>query len=423
MDRVTPSKYLFPVLALADLAVDAAVLTIAGTVAWTWVVVGASLIPAIGIGLAVLAALVYGLRAYGAVERRRAAAVFGVEILPVPRRRTTRTGAAGFFSQWLLDGTDSAPWRGLGFLAASSALCLVAATVVFGSLGLGIALLLAPVFRPEGGAAGWDVLSAVPVWLLPLLGVLLLVVGLAAATGYGLADRAMARGILGRSAAEALRAEVAAMAQRRSGAVAAAASDRQRIERDLHDGVQPRLVSVAMTLGMARNKLDSDPDGARALLDSAHAEAKEAIVELRQLARGIHPAVLVDRGLDAALSALAARCPVPTALDVRLEARCSSEAEAVVYFAVAEALTNVAKHSRASRCSVQVRLEDGVLTAVVTDDGVGGAVLAAPAESTGLGSTGLSGLRDRAIAAGGQVRLSSPPGGPTSIWVEVPCAS
>lgn len=188
-----------------------------------------------------------------------------------------------------------------------------------------------------------------------------------------------------------------------------------RVERDLHDGVQPRLVSVAMTLGMAKNKFDSEPEKARELIGLAHSETKNAITELRQLARGIHPAVLTDRGLDAALSALAARCTVPSTISVELPGRATPEVEAVVYFSVAEALTNVDKHSTASRCSVQVYRVGDRVAAVVTDDGVGGACV-----RDGLAASGLAGIRDRVQAAGGEFRLASPEGGPTTLTVQVP---
>jgi signal transduction histidine kinase len=180
-----------------------------------------------------------------------------------------------------------------------------------------------------------------------------------------------------------------------------------------------------MTLGLARQKLDTDPAAARRLLDEAHDSTKAAITELRQLARGIHTSVLDDRGLDAALSALAGRSPVPVRLDVRMEGRPASggafrDAEAAVYFTIAEALTNAAKHSKAGECRVSVRLRDpgtpgAVLWARVEDDGVGGATVQP--------GGGLDGIANRALAAGGAIRLDSPRGGPTSLEVSVPCAS
>lgn len=192
--------------------------------------------------------------------------------------------------------------------------------------------------------------------------------------------------------------------------------ERTRLERDLHDGVQPRLVSVGMTLGLAQQQIESDPDGAKALIAEAHTSTKAAITELRQLARGIHPSVLEDRGLDAALSALVGRSHIPVALDVQLDARCSRDTETAVYFVIAESLTNAAKHSRASELRVTVRLRDRTtLWARVEDNGAGGARV--------LPGGGLDGITNRVLAAGGTFRLDSPLGGPTSLEVGIPCAS
>jgi signal transduction histidine kinase len=170
-----------------------------------------------------------------------------------------------------------------------------------------------------------------------------------------------------------------------------------------------------MNLGRARSRYADDPEGARALLDEAHSDAKQALAELRDLARGLHPAVLADRGLDAALSGLAARSPVPVTVEVDVAARPDRTVEAIAYFVAAEALTNIAKHARATRASVVVRQLDGRLRLVVTDDGVGGAD---PATGTGL-----RGLADRVSGVDGRLRVDSPPGGPTVLTVELPCAS
>lgn len=199
----------------------------------------------------------------------------------------------------------------------------------------------------------------------------------------------------------------------------AAEVERTRIERDLHDGVQPRLVSVGMTLGLAKQQIDVDPDHAKQLVDEAHTSTKSAITELRQLTRGIYASVLEDRGLDAALSAVAGRSHVPVNLDVRLPHRCNRNAEAAVYFAIAEGLTNAAKHSRASECRVTVRLRDDgpqpMLWARVEDNGTG--------EATIHAGGGLDGITNRVVAAGGRIHLDSPAGGPTTLEVSVPCAS
>jgi len=200
--------------------------------------------------------------------------------------------------------------------------------------------------------------------------------------------------------------------------VEAGVQQRRQLERDLHDGAQPRLVNLAMTLGMARNKLDTDPAAARAMIEEAHAEAKAAVTDLRQIARGIHPAVLSDRGLDAALSALAAQSPIPVDVRVTLPDRLPRATEAVAYFVVAEALTNVAKHSRATSAQVVVSQLGDRVRITVFDNGVGGAHIA-----TGTGSTGLAGMHERVRSAQGTLSIQSPDGGPTLLTVELPCAS
>ncbi len=202
----------------------------------------------------------------------------------------------------------------------------------------------------------------------------------------------------------------------------AADLERRRIERDLHDGAQQRLVALAMNLGIARATLPDLPAEAKAVIDEAHREAKEAIEELNSLVRGLHPAVLEDRGLDAALSGIAARAPFPVELTVDIGQRPGATVEAVAYFVVSETLANVAKHARAEHCRVRVvrgPAADGparsgdLLRITVTDDGVGGAD---PARGTGL-----VGLRKRVGSVDGTIMIESPLGGPTVITVELPC--
>jgi len=170
-----------------------------------------------------------------------------------------------------------------------------------------------------------------------------------------------------------------------------------------------------MTLGMAQQKIDDDPEAAKQLIAEAHTSTKAAITELRQLARGIHTSILDDRGLDAALSALAARSPIPVQLDSRLTQRCSPQTETAVYYVIAESLTNAAKHSRAAECRVIVRQrEGGILWARVEDNGIGGATV--------VPGGGLDGLSNRVLGVGGTLTVTSPIGGPTTVEVSVPCA-
>ncbi|MBI2760237.1 MAG: hypothetical protein HYX51_02280 [Chloroflexi bacterium] len=222
----------------------------------------------------------------------------------------------------------------------------------------------------------------------------------------------LAQALLGSNPA-ALAERVDALTESRSRVMDAALAERRRIERDLHDGAQQRLVALAMELGMAKMKMDSDPEAAKHLVDEAHREAKLAMVEIRNLVQGIHPAVLTDRGLDAALSALAGRCPAPVAVIVEVDQRPPAVVESAAYFLVAEALTNVAKHSAATEASVVVRRARGILTVEVADNGLGGADLTA--------GTGLAGLVDRVTALDGRMTVESPPGRGTRLYAELPC--
>jgi signal transduction histidine kinase len=201
----------------------------------------------------------------------------------------------------------------------------------------------------------------------------------------------------------------------RAAAVDSAEAERRRIERDLHDGAQQRLVALAMDLGTARERLDDDPEAGRALVAEAHEEAKAALKEIRDLVRGIHPVILSDRGLDAALSAVVARSAVPVTLQVTVPERPPPAVESAAYFIVTEALTNVARHSRATTATVTIERAGDRLVVEVRDDGVGGAVID--------GGSGLRGLRDRITALGGTFHILSPDGGPTSLIAELPCGS
>jgi signal transduction histidine kinase len=211
-----------------------------------------------------------------------------------------------------------------------------------------------------------------------------------------------------------LAARVAELEVSRDRVVDAAEAERRRIERDLHDGAQQRLVALAMELGRAKAKFGDDPEAARELVGQAHAQAKEALTELRNLVRGVHPPVLTDRGLDAAISGLAALCPVPVDAQVDVAVRPKAAVEAVAYFVVAEALTNVAKHARASQVRVLVEGHGfpGSLTVLISDDGIGGA------DPRGAG---LSGLADRVSGVDGELSVESPSGGPTIISAVLPC--
>lgn len=230
-------------------------------------------------------------------------------------------------------------------------------------------------------------------------------------------DKAVLRMLLAPDQQAVLARRVEQLTESRDASVESSASELRRIERDLHDGAQQRLVGLAMDLGLAKERLarGEDPVRAAELVARAHEEAKLAISELRDLVRGIQPSILSEQGLDPALSALAARCPVPVEVDVQLASRPVASVESAAYFVVAEALANIAKHAEATRAWVRVLGTAQLLSVEVGDDGRGGAVSHA--------GGGLAGLDDRVRAVEGCLRVSSPPGGPTVLLAELPCAS
>ncbi|MFB7115696.1 sensor histidine kinase [Streptomyces sp. NPDC056291] len=232
------------------------------------------------------------------------------------------------------------------------------------------------------------------------------------ARGLANVDRAMVRGLL--SPSDELERRIAELESDRGVVVDTAAADLRRIERDLHDGAQARLVNLAMGLGLAKEKLleGRSDEHVAAMVEEAHGEVKLALQELRDLARGIHPAVLTDRGLDAALSAVASRCTVPVQVTVDLKSRPAAAIEGIAYFTVSELLQNVSKHSGARSASVDVWRSDDRLLIQVGDDGRGGARLD--------GGTGMRGLAERLDAVDGLFVVESPPGGPTTITAELP---
>jgi signal transduction histidine kinase len=289
-----------------------------------------------------------------------------------------------------------------------------------GAWGGSLALALLPAyvsFLPRDTADFWFVeVGQAGSFLVALLGV----VGFVAVAPWltviaGRVQVGLARWLLGPRSDEVLTARVVEAESGRVAAVDSAEAERRRIERDLHDGAQQRLVALAMDLGHARERLETDPEGGRELVAEAHEEAKAALREIRDLVRGIHPVILEDRGLDAALSAVVARSPIPVELDVQVAERPPAAVESAAYFVVSEALANVARHSRATRAQVGIVRSGDRLVVEVRDDGIGGA---APE-----GGTGLAGLADRVRSLGGTIAVLSPVGGPTTVLVELPCAS
>jgi signal transduction histidine kinase len=333
------------------------------------------------------------------LQRARLQVFPGVRLAPLPP-----IGAGSWRRRLGYYWRAPATWRQVGYhlvtLVTGPVLALLTVVVWAG----GLAVLAA-----TGSATG-----AVLVVVLPF-------VAPAVVRGSAALDVGLARRLLGPSRSEELALRVASLTRSRSEVVEATDAERRRIERDLHDGAQQRLVSLAMNLGLARARLTDVPEPARQAIVDAHEEAKQALVELRDLVRGLHPAVLNDRGLDAALSGIATRSPVPVRLRVDVAARCAPTIEAVAYFVVSEALTNVAKHAAATEAEVVVARAGNRLRLVVTDDGRGGAPTTGGAPTSGGG--GLLGLAQRVAAVDGTLTITSPVGGPTRITAELPCGS
>jgi len=323
------------------------------------------------------------------------------------------------WQRWKQRFTDPATWRDFGYLALLLPVGIMEFVAVVTMLTVVAALVAVPFWigtAPFAVVVGdsWTIDSFASALPIAGIGLALIPFVLLGTRWMGSVHARFARGMLGPTRADELAIEAERLQSSRARGVEAAEAERRRIERDLHDGAQQRLVAVAMGLGRAKSKMDTDPEGAAELIAEAHADAKLAIKELRDLARGIYPSVLGDRGLDAALSALAARVPIEVELQVNVEPRPPTSVESAAYFTVGEALTNITKHSQATKATVKVnRVEAGVLVEV-TDNGQGGAELKP--------GGGLAGLADRAATIDGVVVVVSPTGGPTVIRAELPCA-
>jgi signal transduction histidine kinase len=340
------------------------------------------------------------------VHRHRLRVTADVEIPPQPKRQGPLTWE-GFTAVV----RSQATWRQLCYHVFVAPVLAVAAAVAVGlwpasvTCTVGFAIAWSQHDRNAPGHRALDI-------VLTFVGV----VGLFAApwitAGVRALDIRAARGLLGPSRADELEHRVEQLTETRAGVVDAADAERRRLERDLHDGTQQRLVSLAINLGMARAQAGTAEEAKQAIAE-AHDEAKAALAELRDLIRGLHPAVLEDRGLDAALSGIAARMPIPVRLTVDLPRRPAPVIEAVAYFVVSEGLANIAKHSEATEAAVFVQRAGNRLHVIVTDDGVGGADSAR--------GTGLAGLARRAASVDGTFEIDSPPGGPTLLTVDLPC--
>ncbi|WP_409466584.1 sensor histidine kinase [Amycolatopsis sp. GA6-003] len=327
----------------------------------------------IWIGFPILLAVTGFIRWSGDLERRWARRMLGTPLTPVER---LPLDGQPLTRRWLTRLSDPTTWRDLAYLMAAFPLSIVELPIALASI----------------------VLLPMAIWVTPWLGWL-----------HG----NLALSLLGPNRTKKLEKKAEHLQASRARGVDAAEAERRRIERDLHDGAQQRLVAVAMSLGRAKSKFDNDPNAVRELIDEAHSDAKLAVSELRDLARGIYPAVLGDRGLDAALSAQAAKSPIPVDVRVDVEPRPPAAVETTAYFIVGETLTNIAKHSGATEASVKVWRSDTHVIAEITDNGHGGAEVRP--------GGGLAGLADRAATIDGVITVVSPVGGPTVIRADLPC--
>jgi signal transduction histidine kinase len=347
----------------------------------------------------------------------------------VPIHRPYRPWASGHIGRKLVGlAKDPASWRDLAWLFVNStvgfAVYLVMLTLFFGMLWYAVLPLLWWIVERAGGRetallvlrsdfGAWtidsqtDALAGIPIalgvgalwwWLCPPL-----------MRGHA----RLSRLLLGPTGTSTLAARVQELTESRAETVDASAAELRRIERDLHDGAQARLVSLGMAVGMAEELMRTDPEAAARLLAEAREDSGRALAELRQLVRGIHPPVLADRGLPGAVQALALAHPLPVEVVDQLPGRPSAPVESAAYFAVAETLTNVAKHAGASWAAVKLGYEDGRLLVSVSDNGRGGAAMAA--------GGGLRGVARRLSAFDGVVDVASPAGGPTVVTMEIPC--
>ncbi|MFD3628506.1 sensor histidine kinase [Streptomyces sp. NPDC058698] len=389
------------------------------TYAVTMVSLGAGLLVTF-LGVPVLAAALAGCRGFGSVERARARGLLGLEVGEPEPLRVKRQGVMAWVGVVLKSG---ASWRSLLYAVLQLPWAVLSFVVTVTLWSVGWSLLTYPlwfwVFPTYGGQDGlqlygddrhriyldnpFEITVTAGVGLLFTLATPWIVRALTTV------DRVMVHGLLGPSR---LATRVVELESDRGVVVDTAAADLRRIERDLHDGAQARLVALAMDLGLAKEKLREDPQVAAQMVDEAHGEVKTALQELRDLARGIHPAVLTDRGLDAALSSVASRCTVPVQVEVDLTERPAPAIEGIAYFTASELLQNVSKHSRATWAAVEVWRTENRLMLQVVDNGVGGADTS--------GGSGLSGLAERLNSVDGILVVDSPAGGPTRVTAELP---
>ncbi|GII53291.1 histidine kinase [Planotetraspora thailandica] len=399
-----------PWRALAYLVTGALVGVVALVLLLAWLVTGA-LLTLVLVGIPLLAALALAGIPMGALERRRLRIID-----PEPATTPFRPPGHGL-RRWIrIRFSEQATWRSLGYtVLMATVLGPVELIAVTYGLVVPLVMICAPITVAQAGSVVllkfWPLDTLPEAFTAGIAGVVILVLAAYPLTALATAHAMLARLMLTPRKGESGE-RLAELTRSRTRLVEAFEVERRRIERDLHDGAQQRLVALTMTLGLAKV---SHGEEAAGLVARAHEEAKLALAEIRDLIRGIHPRILVDRGLPAALAELADRSPVPVETAVEIPRRLPEAVESVAYFVVSEALANVAKHSQAGQAWVTGRLDDRRLTVEIRDDGVGGADADA--------GTGLAGLADRVAAVDGKLMLSSPAGGPTLLRVEIPCPS
>jgi signal transduction histidine kinase len=365
------------------------------------------------IGIPVLVGSVYAWRWLADLERRLVGRLVGTQI-PSPYRPDPAGGR--WWQRFAARLADPATWKDLAFLLLQLPLGILSFSVTVAVFGLGLRLLFLPAYYEPFGDGDWiewlgvdtlaEAFAFVPV------GALILLIGIPALGALGRLYGWLALQLLGSNADPELTAQVTELQGARSRIIAAADDERRRIERDLHDGAQQRLVALALNLRMAEQRAaDGDPSAVE-LIRGAGEEANLALKELRDLARGIHPAILTNRGLPAALEDLASRATVPVQVAATPDERLPGPVEAAAYFVVSECLANIGKHADAETATVAVTAQDGHVTVEVSDDGVGGAEL--------NGGTGMQGLADRVGALNGSLTVDSPPGVGTRVTAVIP---
>ena len=401
------------IVSIASLSIVASLFSAGGSV--LLIVIG---IPIIALGIEVA-------RLTARIERWRMTLIDDRPLIPRPYRPLDPNPAAPLGTRlrtWAeAEFLDSSRWYDVAYVVVAFPLAIIEFVVSLVLWSVSAAFLLTPLALLAARSAGalyWPPSSPVSAGegavVFFLIGLVLLPIAATATRGMAVLHRSVVEGILCLSPAEALRRDNDRLRGSRAAAVELEAAELRRVERDIHDGAQQRLVSLAIDLALAEGKVDSDPEAAKTLMSGARDQARQALADLRDVVRGSAPGILLDRGLGAALAAVAGRSAIPTYVDDGLApgTRLSPAVERAAYFAVSEALANVGKHGGATRADVSLRRDVGRLIVTIRDDGRGGAAVTE--------GGGLAGLRDRVQALDGSLAVESPAGGPTILTVELP---